>query len=284
MGGKRTLTARGSAKGVLHVSLPDSIRKALAPVIDEGLQMAKRGTRNDEERELIAKILKTVAPTLKAGEIDAGMLLRGPSRNGHFTIAAGLKIQEGNAVNELLKDLVLKDLVDKIPPEVKDLVRLDAESADDVKIHRIDAQKLDPKFQDVFGDNPIYLAIRTDAAYLALGEEGLNVIKAALRSEPATAPTFRVEVGLVSILKLAAAINRDDAKVNIEKAIKSLDYTEGSDLYRVSVEGGDALRVSYLAKTEAIKSIISFFTEVVRYAKPTGIRKIEKKIKKPDDR
>ena len=49
---------------------------------------------------------------------------------------------------------------------------------------------------DTFGNNPVYLAIRNDAAWISAGPNGLDALKSALSAQPQVAPQMRLDMSL----------------------------------------------------------------------------------------
>jgi hypothetical protein len=229
-----SLLTRGAAlNGLTHVILPEEIRKALDPVIDEGLARAVKEEPNEAKREQVAKIIKAVAPSLKAGEFDGALSLRGPSAAKRYTLVLGVKLRQGGAL-----ETTLRQLLKAIPEEDREKIHLDAASADGIKIHRVNAQKtFDKKARAAFGDNPVYVAIRPDALFVALGENGLEAIKQAVTGEPGPAPPFVLEV---SVARLAQSFGTREAE---KKAAREAFTGTDSGLVRLTVTGGPALRL-----------------------------------------
>lgn len=143
---------------VVHASLSESMRKALAPVIDEGLREGAKKAKDDAHRQQAEKFLKALEPTLKAGVLDVAFTLR-PAGEEHFSMIAAIKVKDGE---ELEKSV--RDLVQTVPEKDRDKIKLDAESIGSVKVHRVDAQGgFDADAKRLFGDNPLYFAFRSDA-------------------------------------------------------------------------------------------------------------------------
>jgi len=232
--------------GLINVALPENVNKLLGPVIDEGIKKALEEEKDKAKREQAAKVFKALEPSLKAGELDVAFDLRGPSDKNLYTLVAGLKLKEGEAVEKLVRDLV-KDL----PEADRAKIKFDAEKAGSVKIHRIDVQKdLDEQLKQLFGDNPIYVAFRSDAVFVGAGEKGLSALKEALVAQPKAAPPFRLEASVARLVPLFAKDQKAILKA-AEEAFKEKD----SDKVRLVVEGGKALKLRLDAKAQIVKFI-----------------------------
>src|SRR5262249_59101563 len=105
-------------------------------------------------------VAKSLEPSLRAEEFDGAFELRGPDAKKLYTIVGGVRVKEGAAIEK-----ALKEAVNALGAAERANVHLDAESAGDVKIHRIDIHK-DKEYGDAarktYGDNPMYFALRPD--------------------------------------------------------------------------------------------------------------------------
>ncbi len=232
--GASLIGSNSAANGVLNVALPAKVRESAADAI---LDELKKGAANAPAgADLADAFVKAVAPTIKAGVLDAGFDLRGPAAQGHYTLVTGLKVAQGAAVEKLLRDVV------KTAPEAQKALKLDVDKVGDVAIHQIvpDADKpADETAKKLFGDNPdIYFAIRDDALLLAGGPDALAALKEAVQAKPATGPTLQAELSLSRAAQLVAADN--PAAPDIAKKV----FKDGAkDKVRFSVQGGKALSV-----------------------------------------
>src|SRR5207237_256296 len=84
---------------------------------------------------LAEKLYTAVVPTLKAGELDAVAELRGPTESKHYALIAALKLKDGQNLEKLLRTVS-----EQIPQAEREKLKLDAETAGSVKIHRLNIQ------------------------------------------------------------------------------------------------------------------------------------------------
>lgn len=227
------------------VVIPEQIRKAMVPAIEAGIKDALAQEKDENKKALMKKAFDAVMPTLKAGEIDAAVSVRGPDKNGHITAVAGIKIAEGKGVEAFVREVV------KIVPEKdKDKIMLDAASAGDVKIHKIVAEDMDAEAKKVLGSTSVYFAIRDDAALVAFGADGLSALKEAIAIKGGTNPAL-LSVA-VSVARVAAMNPMEAEKAN--KAVKDVfgGSPNGADLVTVSAEMKDGLRVKINVKAKVI--------------------------------
>lgn len=241
---------------LLHAGLTGDLRKAMEPVIDEGMQLALKKEQDEKRRAVAEKFLKAVAPTMKMGEFDGGMSIRGPGKDGKYSLLVGIKLVDGDALEKSFRALV-KDLREEEQAKIK----FDVDKAGAIKIHMLDIQKdVDAKTQSIFGDNQLYMAFRGDAWFLAGGEGGLALLKEALASKPKEAPQFQFEMAVKRVAPVLAKTNKD-----VDKALDLAFGKDSSsdDKVRITVEGGKTLR----ARMVVPAAVVKFFAEIGRSKK-----------------
>jgi hypothetical protein len=252
-----SLVGKDSAmNGLLDVALPEELRAALGPVIDEGEKKALEEEKDKGKRELLAALLKAVKPTLKAGELDAGFDLRGPDASGVYTVVSGIKVKDGAAI-----DATLRKIIADLPKEQRDLIKVDFDKADKVAIHRITPDKVDEDTKNLIGDNPFYLAVRDDAVLLAGGAKGLEALKGALTAAPKVGRVAQFEMSVARVAPLMEKENKGAAEAAKQAFAKDKD----ADKLRITVEGGQSLRLRLAMKTQLVK-----FFSLVEQAKNAG--------------
>ena len=231
-----------AASVVMRSILPEDIAKALVPLVREGLR--KGVEKEKDKKELAALVTKLVEPQLKLlGDEDMAMDLRGPSANKLYTFVAGIKVVDGKAMEK-----ALPDLVKEMPKDVQALVKLNATKIGDVAVHQIDVhKKADADFKRIFGDNPLFIAFRTDAVIVACGEKGLAAVKEALALQPKAAKPVAVELSVARLAPL------DKQFPGFSKAAEQLMAKEkGGDKVLLTLEGGNALKLQLDAKLTLI--------------------------------
>lgn len=230
---------------LLNVSLPEKLREALNLVIDEGGKKAVEETKEEGKKIQVAKLLEALMPSLKSGELDAAVSLRGPSIEKTYTLVAAVKMREVNALTTTLLAL-LKDF----PKTEQVLIKLNAAKVGDVNIHRIDAQaQFDAKTKAAFGDNPIYVAFRKDAVFVVLGDDGLAAIKGAIAAPATSGPPIQFEMSLSRMAQVFATTDAD------RKTAEKLLRAGKSDRVRVTLEGGASLRIRLEAHLSVLETL-----------------------------
>jgi len=247
-----SMVGAGSAMNMLaHGALPADLRKAFEPVVDEAVSKALEHEKDETKRQQAEKVLKALNPTFKSGEVDAGFSLRGPNADHFYTVLAGIKLTDGKAVENALRDLVRT-----LPERDQAKVKFNAEREGKVRIHRVDAQdSYDTKARHVIGSNPIYIVIRNDAALITAGPDALQAIKDLATAEPIAQPQFEFDMGLARLAPLMAKEHPEAGKAAEQAFAKA---GKGSDKIRFSVQGGDALKVRFSMQA----AVVRFFSRV----------------------
>ena len=246
-----------AARGLVHYLLPERIHEAFEAVVDEVKTKGLAGINDEAKRRQAEAFFKVLLPSLKSGELDAAFNLSRAGSGKLFNLVAAVKLRNGDELGKTIRDLAAELLKD-IPAEEAAKVKLDADSTDGVKIHRVDVQdKMDDKAKAVFGSNPLYLAFRKDAFFLAIGEDGLDAMKKAIATRATeSSPAFLLTA---SVGKLAPLL----AKTEQQKEMVRTVFAKGDEgRVHVTLEGGNAVRFRLTSQL----SVLQFFSNVVAKA------------------
>jgi hypothetical protein len=243
----------------LHVGLPANLRRTLAPAIEDALKQLLEKAKQEGKANLVEPLLKAIAPTAKLGEVDAGVSVRGPDAAGLYTIVGAVKLKEGKALEQPLKDLLNdKEIHDKMQATVT----IDFDKAGDVNIHKAVPDKVDEKTRKSLGDGTTYFALRDDALVFAAGSGALDAIKTAIAASPASGKLVHLQVAM-SRLAPFLAIHNNTSAVKVKKA-----FTEGDDTIHITLEGGTALKLNVDLKTQLLKSFVAIDKETGKKVPP----------------
>jgi hypothetical protein len=241
--------------GLLHWVLPEEVRKTLDPVIDEGIRKALDKESDAAKRAGAEKLLRALTPSLKSGDLDTAFTLRGPGANGKYGLVLGIKVKDGQAIEQ-----TARDLIKSLPEGDREKIKLDAETIGDIKVHRADVHKdFDKKTKDLFGENPLYMAFRPDAWFFAFGEGGLEILKETVATQPKAGPQILFEMSLARM----APIMAKETKNAVKFAEDAFGQGSDKDKLRFTVEGGKSLHARFVMKTEVVK----FFSQVAQSKK-----------------
>jgi hypothetical protein len=230
----------------VHASLPEALRKALDPVIEEGVNAARKQKMPEDQKELVEALLKAVLPTIKMAEIDSGVSVRGPNAKGLYTLVMGLKVKEGTEIES-----AVKDLVKKAPKDKQGQVTFDVAKVGNTNIHKLTQDKEDEKAKKLLGDNPVYVAAREDALFLAAGADGLAALKEVLATAPKNGNVVQFEAALGRLAPFMANENKNAAAA----AAKAFAKDKNSDRVSLLIEGGNVLRFRASAKAQILRFV-----------------------------
>lgn len=227
-----------------NVELPASLKKAMAGVVDEqvkkGLDMLQ-----EHEKEVVEPLTSAVTPSLKAGVLDVALHMRPPGKGGRYTIVMASRLKDGAGIEKTIK-ATLK----KLPPKDRESFGIDIDRAGGVNVHSIRQKNVDENAKKLIGDGPLYLAIRDDAVFLAVGEEALAAVKEAAASRPTEGQPFRLELSMRELAAFLSLIAPDMKKA--PEAAREAFKGGAADRTRLTVRGGERLEVRFGIATGTI--------------------------------
>ena len=234
----------------LSLAMASSLKKLMGPVVDEALAMVRQQIPGGgEEKELAEILLKALTPTAKSGDLDVGLSLLGPNKDGHLTAVVGVKVVEGKKIENAVKEIIKKK------GDFAALIDLDAEKlGGDAMLHTIKIGALVPeKGQKVFGPSDLHLTFRDDLMILAFGPEAKNALKKAVNSKPSDVGLTQFQVSLARFVP-AVSESADEAAIAKKVAAEVFEKgsAAGSDTITLSLEGGSSLKLKFSAKGKAL--------------------------------
>jgi len=231
-------TDAAAVKGGAKAALTDDLRKRLDPVIDkliDDLVKQAKGTDQVAAR----RVLDTLAPTLKAGELDFAAALAGPDAKGRHALLVAAAVKDGQAIAKLAKDFA---------PFAGDNAEFtfDVEKVGAFALHKIVVKNDDAEFERVFGTKTIWLATSDATVALSIEPAGA-LLKAGLKAKPAPVAVFSTEVALAKALPLFnKELKPDEVKALLKDAFGAAPA--GKDTIAVAVEGGSKLTTRVTVK------------------------------------
>jgi hypothetical protein len=237
---------KGAAfRAFAQVALPESLHQAIGGAVDDLIDKAVAGVP-PEPRPLAEKVLKALAPTLKAGTLDASVALLGPDKDGKYTMAAVGKVEQGSVLEQSLRELVRA-----IPEDKRRSFEFDAEKADGVPLHVIKLEgEITRPFTALLGDAAIWMAFRDDRIVLGWGTQAKAVIRDALKAAPASGPVALAEWSFARIGPIAY---RRQAEVARTAAEQVFGKEPSGDKVTTRLEGGDRLHLRIAVNGKVLK-------------------------------
>src|SRR5262249_1712157 len=142
----RLMKSEDAMNLLLHVSLPEDIRKALEPLIDAQIRKDVEKEKDAAQKAMIQQFLGAIKPSVQSGELDGLLHIAGPVDGSKYDMIGGLKIKDGATVLEAIRSFVKSR-----PAREQALVQMDADKAGDTSIHRVNVQsQLDEQAKRIF--------------------------------------------------------------------------------------------------------------------------------------
>lgn len=226
--------------GFLHLAMPAELRKVANAAIEEAIG---KGMANLDAnaKDLLTPLIEALKPTATSGTLDVGLDVRGPGKKGKYTMVAAMQIEKGKGIEKAVKDLLAK-----LPAKDKAAITTDVATEAGVNIHRVQQSKVEPGAQELFGDGPLYFAVREEGLVVAMGEDALDTIKEAVRGKVGAGQPLRVTL---SAAKLAPLMQQKGAKEAAKKAF----VEAGSDQVRLSVTSDARMEVKLSVRTAVLR-------------------------------
>lgn len=219
-----------------YYALPASLRKPVSAVIDESFENLLSMVPFDYQ-ELAKMALKSIEPTLKGGEWDAGVAFFGPDKEGHISALFGHRLYKGAALDE-----TFRTLVKNLPEGLNNFVELDVAKGGKTAIHKFDLSSVpSDKFQKYFSrDSHLWLAFAEDRALIYIGTDGKERLKEALETPPAPSKLFEMSISMGRFAPYYST-EKGEAMRAVAETIFGKDLK--NDRFTLSLEGGKSLNL-----------------------------------------
>jgi hypothetical protein len=227
--------------------VPEKMREMFGTLIEEGRQQGLANAKDPADRAALIAVLDAIMPTAKAAELDYAVSMLGPGRDGLYTIVAGLKVKDGGKLEQAVRATVSTQ---KAPPGTE--IAFDVDKAGPVGVHMV-TFKPDEDWRRIFGDGPLYFAFRDDAVLLAVGADGLGVLKDDLTVAPAMGKVMDMQFAVSRLTPLSK-----DRKGEAKEIARRVFTDERDDRFRMTLEGGKAMKLRLAMKTK----LIEYFSRV----------------------
>ncbi|HEX4588707.1 MAG TPA: hypothetical protein VH120_02180 [Gemmataceae bacterium] len=224
-----------AGRAMIRTTIPEDLRKLIIPQIEMGF-----GRLPDEVPvwgKFTAKIGEAVLPTLKEGEIDLAVGLRGPYDGAGYGLFGGLRLKDAAALEK-----AFRTAVQELPKEARAMFVLDSVTIGETKVHAVKLPPLPEPAKSLFGTDVLLVAFRNDAMVMAFGQSSMGSLHDGLDAKPQPTPKTLMEV---SGKRLVPLVTKIDAEAG-----KKFQAFLGNELDRIpileaSVEGGAALKAHF---------------------------------------
>jgi hypothetical protein len=254
LGGKTSVPAGITAskdtvvKGSVKLAVPADQKADLGKFVDEMIDEVLKKAGGEQERELIKKVLTTLAPTVKAGELDAAFSLSGPDAKGKYRLIVAAGVKKGDDIETLAKELSAF-----VPGDAAD-IKFDVDKIGEYSLHKVTIKTNDPQFERVFGKANIWIAT-SDTCYVVSVEPDGSMLKAALKAKAVAVPVLAVEVSLSKAIPLFQPNLKPDEIKALTKDAFGGDSPNGKDTLTVTLQGGKQLNGKIVLKGKALRFV-----------------------------
>jgi hypothetical protein len=181
-------------------------------------------------------------PTLKAGVLDVGLVVSGTV--GRLTPLAAVRLAEGGKVESWVK------VVAAFAPEASAKFTFDARKAGGLSLHKVVAPN--PDLKAAFGTDTIWFAITDDLLLLSIESEG-KVIAAAAEAKAGKVGVASANLSVARTVLAAEKGLKPELLSELAKIVFGSAGPSGKDTLRVSINGGEALKIRVGLKGKAVK-------------------------------
>lgn len=240
-------TTGSVARGSVRFGLTPDLKKNFHKLLDDGFAEMLKNV-GDQEKELVERLVKTVGPTLKAGELDAAAALYGPNAKGHYSVVAAAAIKDGKEIEKFVKD------VSVFAGGAADFT-FDVEKIGDFSLHKIVIQTVPEDVEKIFGTKTVWLGISNTCVAVSVEPDG-TAIRAGLKAKAVAVPVANLEVALAKLLPLAAKeLKPDEVKALLKDAFGD-GGSSGKDTVSLAVSGGGQLSVKGKVKGKGVRLLL----------------------------
>jgi hypothetical protein len=228
-----------------NFALPLLLRPLVNGVIDMGVQDIVARETDETKKQQNTKLLNAVTPTLKKGVIDLHLVAGAKTPGGKFNLLAAMGVENGPAIESAIKELVRN-----LPANEQNLIQLDAKKTGDISVHRLKVEDIDAPAQRIFGDNAhLWAGFSKSAMLVGIGANAEDVVQTVTKSDKAVAAPLIVIEGS---LRPLAALDADKTAAEVAADVFGKAPT-GSDRFRLSLDGGQQLKLNLSLKGTSIK-------------------------------
>ncbi len=173
------------------------LRTAATEGLDAALKSA--GGIGGPTGDFVQELLKGAKRTVKTAEFDVAGAIRGPNKDGQFTVVGAAAFEDTAALEKAVKAAIEAEA----PQELQRVTKWNAEKVGGVAVHVIEIGQLERGGGFFFGgqekaiggaDAKVALAFAPKAVYVAAGPEAVGAVKGMLAINPAEAQVVTVVV------------------------------------------------------------------------------------------
>ncbi len=199
---------------------------------------------NEPEKESVERALKTLAPTVKAGELDVAAALLGPDAKGKHTLLAALAVKDGKEIEKLARDF-------SVFAGGHADITFDVEKVGDFNLHKVVLANVPEEVEKTFGTKTIWVAVSETHLAISVEPDG-TAIRAGLKAKPVAVPVLSAEIALARLLPMVAKEMKPEEVSTLLKETFKDKGAAGNDTVKLTITGGERLTASAKVKGKGI--------------------------------
>ncbi len=254
LAGKTSLPAAivGGKNAAIHATaragLPEGVKKDLGKVVDAAIEEIVKQA-GAQEKEAVERLLKTIAPTLKAGELDAAFAVHGPDAKNRLAVVAAGAVRDGKEIEKLVKDFA---------PFLGQGAEFDfdVEKIGAFTLHTVTFKEIPPEVENIFGTKKLWLAISNDVVAVSFEPDG-GLLKAGLKAKPVPVPALSVELAAAKLVPILGQKLKPDEVKALMKDTFGDGSPSGKDTLSVTLTGGDQLTLKGKLKGNVVRLVFT---------------------------
>ena len=192
------------------------LKKTLATIRAKATKELESQDLPDTDRQtaerLLGDLIDMLTTTAEKKLVDGGLVLMLESES--VAGAVGGAIGDGDKLEKVIKKLV--DLAVQENPDIKPLVKLNAQTHEGVRFHTLAVPLPDEQAKEFFGEAlEVVVGINDTSLYLAFGRDAAGVLKQVIDKSTAekgkAIPPFKLSISLTPVVGFAADVVEDPA-------------------------------------------------------------------------
>ncbi|MCE9565483.1 MAG: hypothetical protein K8U57_25970 [Planctomycetes bacterium] len=239
-----SLTNHPDTAAAFHGRLPlftSEIRNSFVALLEKGQK--ENDARGRQEKGMLEELLRGAIRTVKEGDLDVAVAVRGPHKDGSFTAIGGISFDDAATMEKEIKAFFDKSA----PPEIKECMKWDADKLGKIAIHTFSFPEKGPgPITKAFGGAQCTgaFAFAPHGVIGVMSADPVPVLKEVLAAKPADAPWVEVVTNGGRIVKLFEKIGGpNDRETNEVRNLFGKDDTKLQALSS-TFEGGKELKAT----------------------------------------
>lgn len=225
----------------LRFTLPEKARSELGPVVDAVLkEQVDKAPRKEKPLNTIAA--DAVAPTLKSGVLDAAAVVTGTP--GRLIPLVAVRVAEGGKIEQWVK------MIAATAPEAEAKFTFGVRKAGGLTINKVVVAS--PDLKVLFGTETVWFAVGDDLVLVSFEPDG-HAIAAATEAKAGKVGATSATLSVARTVLATEKGLKPELLSEIAKIVFGSAGPAGRDTLRLTVDGGEALKIRLGVKGKAVK-------------------------------